>query len=143
MLRMLCVACLVLAYQTGWGQVLDGTYVPDLGRGVISFESESFQFTGNRFRYAYSSCTSGGYGNGTYTLTADTLRLRFEVPVSERPAQRGIDSRIEDGTVYTIVLRAAPPAGFIFNWPNRLYTQPIRYRRVSAKEAAKWGFEAN
>ena len=140
--RVFCLICFVLSYEAAQGQALEGTYVADLGKGSVTFESEAFQFTGNRFRYWFSSCTSGGEAGGTYTLTANTLRLRFEIPVSTKPSQQGSYGPLVNGTVYTFGLRLSQPTSFLISWPNQTYKPATPYRRATAKEVAKWGLKS-
>ena len=141
MRNILFIVCLAFFCHRTSAQTLEGTYVADPGRDVVRFESETFRFAGQRFHYWFSSCTSGGEGSGTYTLSADTLRLRFEVPVSTAAATQGIRGPIADGTVYTFLISSLQPSKFTLTWPDQTYKRPTPYRKATAKEIIKWRLE--
>lgn len=73
---LLFVSCLPISH--GWAQSLQGTFLPNYGKEVISFEYEALRFNGTHFDYHMSGCTGDYSGGGTYTLQADTLKLHFE-----------------------------------------------------------------
>lgn len=48
----------------------------------IGWESDLFQFKGQQFFHKHFSCTNTNEGRGNFTVTADSLILRFEEPAA-------------------------------------------------------------